>query len=59
LPSSAEWNSSRHAVALHRMDYNFCRIHKTLEVTPVMEGELTDQVCDLEEIIALLEPSAV
>ena len=27
-----------HAVALHFMYYNFCRIHKTLRVTPAMEA---------------------
>ena len=32
-----------HAVALHFMHHNFCRIHKTLRVTPAMEAGLTDQ----------------
>src|SRR6267142_4117303 len=27
-----------HAVALHFMHYNFCRVHKTLRVTPAMEA---------------------
>jgi hypothetical protein len=31
-----------HAVALHYMHYNFCRVHKTLRVTPAMEAGLTD-----------------
>jgi hypothetical protein len=30
-----------HAVALYFMHYNFCRIHKTLRVTPAMEAGLT------------------
>ncbi len=59
LPSFAKWNSSEHAVALHYMHYNFCRIRQTLEVTPIIETEVTDHIWDLEEIIALLEPSAV
>lgn len=42
------------AVALHFMHYNFCRIHKTLRVTPAMEAGLTDHVWRLEEIIALI-----
>jgi hypothetical protein len=29
-----------HAVALHYMHYNFCRIHQTLRVTPAMEAGL-------------------
>jgi IS1 family transposase len=44
-----------HAVAIHYMHYNFCRVHKTLRVTPAMEAGLTDHVWDIEELIALLE----
>lgn len=43
------------AVALHFMHYNFCRIHKTLRVTPAMEARLTDRVWSLEELVALLD----
>ena len=43
-----------HAVALYFMHYNFCRVHKTLRVTPAMEAGLTDHVWTLEELIALL-----
>ena len=44
-----------HAVALNFMYYNFCRIHKTLRVTPAMEAGLTDHVWEIEELVALLE----
>jgi IS1 family transposase len=43
-----------HAVALHFMHYNFCRVHKTLRVTPAMEAGLTDHVWTLEELVALI-----
>jgi len=43
-----------HAVALYFMHYNFCRIHKTLRVTPAMEAGLADHVWTLEELISLL-----
>jgi hypothetical protein len=43
-----------HAVALYFMHYNFCRIHKTLRVTPAMEAGLTDHVWMSEELIGLL-----
>jgi hypothetical protein len=43
-----------HALALHYMHYNFCRIHQTLRVTPAMEAGVSDHVWDLEEVIALL-----
>jgi hypothetical protein len=45
-------------VALHFMHYNFCRIHKTLRVTPAMEAGVSDHVWSIEEIVALLpEPT--
>jgi IS1 family transposase len=44
-----------HAVALYFMHYNFCRIHKTLRVTPAMEAGLTDHVWSMEELLGLLE----
>ena len=45
-------------VALHFLHYNFCRIHKTLRVTPAMEAGVCDHVWNLEEIAALLpEPT--
>ncbi|HEV3277930.1 MAG TPA: IS1 family transposase, partial [Terriglobia bacterium] len=39
------------AVALYFMHYNFCRIHRTLRVTPAMEAGLTDHVWTIEEMI--------
>ncbi len=44
-----------HMVALYFMHYNFCRVHKTLRVTPAMEAGLTDHVWELEELIGLLK----
>jgi IS1 family transposase len=44
-----------HAVAIHYMHYNYCRIHKTLRVTPAMEAGLTDHVWAIDELIGLLE----
>jgi IS1 family transposase len=37
-----------HAVALHFMHYNFCRVHKTLRVTPAMESGLANHIWTLE-----------
>jgi len=45
-----------HAVALYYMHYNFCRVHKSLRITPAMEAGLTDHVWGLEELIDLIEP---
>jgi IS1 family transposase len=44
-----------HMVALYFMHYNYCRIHKTLRVTPAMEAGLTDHVWTIEEILALIQ----
>jgi len=44
-----------HAVSLHFMFYNFCRIHKTLRVTPAMEAGLTDHVWDVNEIVEMAD----
>ena len=44
-----------HAVALHFMHYNFCRIHQTLRVTPAMEAGLADHPWELSELVTLLQ----
>jgi hypothetical protein len=44
-----------HAVALHFMYYNFCRIHQTLRVTPAMEVGITDHLWDIEDILNIIQ----
>jgi IS1 family transposase len=44
-----------HAIALHFMHYNFCRIHQTLRVTPAMEAGISDQVWSIQELVSLLD----
>ena len=41
------------AIALHFMYYNFCRIHKTLRVTPAMEAGLTKDLWEIDDIVKL------
>jgi IS1 family transposase len=43
------------AIALHFMHYNFCRVHKTLRVTPAMEAGLAHHVWTVEELVRLLD----
>ena len=43
-----------YAVAIHYMHYNFCRIHKTLRVTPAMEAGISDHVWSIEEMVTIL-----
>lgn len=43
-----------HAVALHTMFYNFCRIHKTLRITPAMAAGITDHVGAVLDIVDMI-----
>ena len=43
-----------YAIALHFVYYNFCRIHKTLRVTPAMEAGLINDIMEIEDIIRLV-----
>ncbi len=47
------------AIALHFMYYNFCRVHKTLRVTPAMEAGIANHVWGIENLVALLEPKSM
>lgn len=51
---SKKIENQAHAVALHFMHYNFCRIHQTLRVTPAMEAGVADHVWSLEELSGLI-----
>jgi len=44
-----------HMVALYTVFYNFCKIHKTLKVTPAQESGLADEVRDFEWIVGLID----
>lgn len=44
-----------HAVSLHFMFYNFCRIHQTLRVTPAMAAGITDRLWDVSDIAGMLD----
>jgi hypothetical protein len=52
---SKKLENHMHAISLFHMHYNFCRIHKSLRVTPAMETGLTDHVWDLEEVLEMVE----
>jgi IS1 family transposase len=52
---SKKTENHSHALALHYMYYNFCRIHKSLRVTPAMEAGVSNHVWSVEEIAALLD----
>ena len=47
-----------HALALYFAFYNFCRIHKTLRVSPAMAAGITDTLWSLEDIVAKIDAMA-
>jgi len=40
------------AYCLHFAYCNFCRIHKTLRVTPAIEAGITDHILELSKLLA-------
>jgi hypothetical protein len=49
---SKKLENHAYAVAIHYMHYNFCRVHKTLRVTPAMQAGITEHVWTIEEMLA-------
>ncbi len=52
---SKKVENHEHAIALHFMYYNFCRIHQTLRITPAMAASVSNHVWEIEEIVGLLD----
>jgi IS1 family transposase len=55
---SKKFQSHVHALGLYLAFYNFCRIHKSLRVTPAMEAGIADRVWTMEDIVALIDARA-
>lgn len=55
---SKKFDNLRHAVALHFMYYNFCRVHQTLKATPAMAAGLESDPWSIERLIGLLDIAA-
>ena len=55
---SKKFENHVHMVALYTVFYNFCRIHKTLRVTPAMEAGLTDHVLEMTDIVEYMDSLA-
>lgn len=51
---SKKVENHNYMVALHFMNYNFCRIHKSLRVTPAMAAGVSDHVWSFDELVSLL-----
>lgn len=52
LPHPSRGCSGGVVRGLHFAYYNFCRVHKTLRVTPAMEQGITDHIWTIAELIA-------
>lgn len=52
---SKKLENHMHAISLFHMHYNFCRIHKSLRVTPAMEAGIADHVWEVGEVLEMVE----
>lgn len=52
---SKKWENLQSALALHftYYNFNFCRVHSSLRVTPAMEAGITDRVWGISDLIGL------
>jgi hypothetical protein len=48
---SNKWENLQAAYYLRFASYNFCRIHKTLHVTPAMESGIADRTWELDGLL--------
>jgi IS1 family transposase len=55
---SKKYANHLYSLATYIMFYNFCRIHKSLRVTPAMAAGIADHVWSMEEIVARMEAVA-
>lgn len=55
---SKKFDNHVHMLSLHFCFYNFCRIHKSLRVTPAMAAGITDRLWTLEDIVAKIDAMA-
>lgn len=44
-----------HALALYFVHYNFCRIHKSLKVSPAMAAGIADTLWSMDDVIAKID----
>ena len=55
---SKKLENHAHHVALYTVFFNFCRIHKSLRVSPAMAAGVTDVLRDAEWIVGLVDAAA-
>ncbi|BDV37283.1 hypothetical protein DSM21852_05360 [Methylocystis bryophila] len=52
---SKKLENHAHSVALFAFFYNFCRIHKTLRITPAMAAGVTERFWEVTDIVKMIE----
>lgn len=52
---SKKLDNHMHALAIYFFHYNFCRIHKTLRMTPAMAGGVSQTLLDWDVVIAKID----
>jgi IS1 family transposase len=55
---SKKLENHEHALALHFMHYNFCRVHQTLRMTPAMSAGLSDHIWEISELVGIIDQYA-
>src|SRR5947209_18784366 len=55
---SKKFENHCHALALYFVFYNFCRVHKTLGVTPAMAAGLVDRVLHMKNVVEMIDAQA-
>jgi hypothetical protein len=55
---SKKFENHCHALALYFVFYNFCRVHKTLGVTPAMASGLVETVMNMADVVGLIDAKA-
>ena len=48
---SKKWANLKAALALYFAWYNFCRVHKTLRMTPAMAAGIADHIWTIPELL--------
>jgi len=52
---SKKFENLGHAIALHFQYYNYCRRHRTINITPCQAAGVTDRQWSIEDILALID----
>lgn len=55
---SKKFENHAHMVALYAVWYNFCRIHKSLRVSPAMAAGVADRLWSMEDVATMVEAAA-